>query len=509
MRNFFSVLALPVLLACLMSINALALSDNKIEITDSSYLPQTLTVPVGTTVVWVNDDTAEHTVTGDDGTFRSGYLTSDERFSYRFDVPGNYPYHCSIHPSMQGMIQVTPESSGSYSALFESKRPSQDQKEDKKYAETAPETHITPPEKCEFCEMESSKEANKYVTASQFANDRETKEKAVPYAQYQTYAAQSEGNSLWIQGDKDWTKYAKVPLGSRLSLISISLAEGRGNLYETYPDGHRTKDDYYFYPYSQIGFYADTVGQHRLSFSAGDQESNSVVVDVIDGNINMPSYPEPVYQKQSYQKQSYQEQSYQRQGYQTQPAPVKDYSKDYDSFWKTSMVKMDGNGRLTYQGIQGTEFNLQPSNANMLTRGLLYNDASYILVANPNGLQNTVIVNPQLGNWNMQSVQVMYGNLMAAQIQNLLQITAPAYQSGVIMIRPMIQPPQQKCVSQPCAQPKGIQVQKKRYSFSVGPKPAYSFRAGPKQPYSSTGGRKQPYSFCAGPKQPYSFRVGY
>jgi hypothetical protein len=117
-------------------------------------------------------------------------------------------------------------------------------------------------------------------------------------------------------------------------------------------------------------------------------------------------------------------------------------------------------------------------------------------------VSNIVIVNPQVSNWNMPNVQVMYGNLMAAKIENLLQITAPAYQSGLIIIQPTVQP-----TVQPITQPQ--RVQKKRYSFTIGPKPPSSFKSGLKQPYSSTGGVRQPYSFSAGPKQPYSFRIGY
>jgi hypothetical protein len=97
------------------------------------------------------------------------------------------------------------------------------------------------------------------------------------------------------------------------------------------------------------------------------------------------------------------------------------------------------------------------------------------------------MVNPQIANWRMQNAEVRYGELTLAQSGNLLQITAPAYQSGLIIIQP----------------------QKKRYSFTVGPKPPSSFRAGSKQVYSSTGGVRQPYSFNAGPKPPYSFRIGY
>lgn len=148
---------------------------------------------------------------------------------------------------------------------------------------------------------------------------------------------------------------------------------------------------------------------------------------------------------------------------------------------------MDGSGHLFLEGVQGTDYDLQPSNANVLTRGIFYNGVSYVLVANPYGTPNTIVVNPQMASWRMPNTEVMYGELTLAQADNLLQITVPAYQSGLIIIQP----------------------QKKRYSFSVGPKPPSSFKAGSKQVYSSSGGVRQPYSFNAGPKPPYSFRIGY
>jgi hypothetical protein len=107
-------------------------------------------------------------------------------------------------------------------------------------------------------------------------------QQAVPYTQYQTYATYTGGNSLWIQGATSWTQYAAVPQGSSLSLLAISSSGGNGDLYEIYPDGHSTNNNYNFYPgYNQINFYADDVGQHILLFIIDGQVSNAVVINVV------------------------------------------------------------------------------------------------------------------------------------------------------------------------------------------------------------------------------------
>ena len=106
-------------------------------------------------------------------------------------------------------------------------------------------------------------------------------QKAVPYAQYQTYALSTGTNSLWISGATSWTQYAMVPLGSMLNMVTMSPAGGYGYLYEIYPDGSLDMNSYYFYPYNQIGFYADEVGQHQLFFNIAGQPSNVIVIDVV------------------------------------------------------------------------------------------------------------------------------------------------------------------------------------------------------------------------------------
>jgi hypothetical protein len=87
---------------------------------------------------------------------------------------------------------------------------------------------------------------------------------AVPYTQYQSNAAYTGGNTLWIQGSTSWSQYAKVPQWSGLSLLATSSPGGNGYLYEITPDGKLSKESFYFFPgSSQIDFYACTALHYR------------------------------------------------------------------------------------------------------------------------------------------------------------------------------------------------------------------------------------------------------
>jgi plastocyanin len=72
----------------------------------SDYRPNQLDVLPGETVNWTNVSTRTHTVTSDTGLFDSGNLAGGARFSLRFDTAGSYRYHCTIHPSIVGEIDV-------------------------------------------------------------------------------------------------------------------------------------------------------------------------------------------------------------------------------------------------------------------------------------------------------------------------------------------------------------------------------------------------------------------
>lgn len=79
-----------------------------VAIDNFTFGPATLTVPIGTTVVWTNRDDIPHTVTSDKSPplFRSKPLDTGDTFKATFDKPGTYGYFCSLHPHMQGTIVV-------------------------------------------------------------------------------------------------------------------------------------------------------------------------------------------------------------------------------------------------------------------------------------------------------------------------------------------------------------------------------------------------------------------
>lgn len=80
------------------------------EIEDFRYDPATVNVKVGTTVRWKNEDDAPHTVTSNTGgalVLNSGILQENDTYTHTFTLSGSYHYHCSLHPDMQGTVNVT------------------------------------------------------------------------------------------------------------------------------------------------------------------------------------------------------------------------------------------------------------------------------------------------------------------------------------------------------------------------------------------------------------------
>jgi plastocyanin len=85
----------------------------EVAMTNFVFVEDRIEVAVGTTVTWTNGDSTRHTVTSgaddtDDGTFDSGDIGPGETFSYTFDAPGEFAYFCDIHPTMTGVVVVTP-----------------------------------------------------------------------------------------------------------------------------------------------------------------------------------------------------------------------------------------------------------------------------------------------------------------------------------------------------------------------------------------------------------------
>jgi len=76
------------------------------------FIPNPVTVEVGTIVTWENNDTAAHTATagtavdGPDGVWDSSLIMATKSFSYTTDTVGSFDYFCMVHPWMTGTLIV-------------------------------------------------------------------------------------------------------------------------------------------------------------------------------------------------------------------------------------------------------------------------------------------------------------------------------------------------------------------------------------------------------------------
>ena len=81
--------------------------QNKIEIKDFAFNPQTITVKSGEKITWINRDEEPHTVVSVEKQFKkSTALDTDQQFTITAGAPGTYAYFCSVHPKMTGTIVV-------------------------------------------------------------------------------------------------------------------------------------------------------------------------------------------------------------------------------------------------------------------------------------------------------------------------------------------------------------------------------------------------------------------
>lgn len=71
--------------------------------------PHDITIKAGMSVVWDWKGRDKHSVTADDGSWDSGTKTGmGQRWEHKFDAPGDYPYSCTPHTNMTGVVHVTP-----------------------------------------------------------------------------------------------------------------------------------------------------------------------------------------------------------------------------------------------------------------------------------------------------------------------------------------------------------------------------------------------------------------
>lgn len=88
-------------------VDATTIKQNKIEIKDFAFNPQTVTVKSGEKITWINRDEEPHTVVSVEKQWKkSTALDTDQEFTITVGAPGTYTYFCSVHPKMTGTIVV-------------------------------------------------------------------------------------------------------------------------------------------------------------------------------------------------------------------------------------------------------------------------------------------------------------------------------------------------------------------------------------------------------------------
>ncbi|MDH3501612.1 MAG: PEFG-CTERM sorting domain-containing protein [Nitrosopumilus sp.] len=121
--TFFSILTVTIVSLVLMTATPTASAETMVSVpagtsvpgceeTNECYIPYEVTVDVGETVTWSNDDAAAHTVTsgtatdGPDGIFDSSLFMAGTTFSHTFEEEGTFDYFCMVHPWMVGAVTV-------------------------------------------------------------------------------------------------------------------------------------------------------------------------------------------------------------------------------------------------------------------------------------------------------------------------------------------------------------------------------------------------------------------
>ena len=77
-----------------------------VTIKSFKFAPDPITVNVGDSITWTNDDPVGHTVTAKDDSFDTEMFFPDGTATITFDTAGTFPYFCVTHPEMVGTVIV-------------------------------------------------------------------------------------------------------------------------------------------------------------------------------------------------------------------------------------------------------------------------------------------------------------------------------------------------------------------------------------------------------------------
>jgi plastocyanin len=77
-----------------------------VKIQNLTLIPETVTITVGQTVRWTNNDDRDYLLVARDQSFKSGEMRPKEKFEHKFTEAGSFEYGCAIHPRLIGTVIV-------------------------------------------------------------------------------------------------------------------------------------------------------------------------------------------------------------------------------------------------------------------------------------------------------------------------------------------------------------------------------------------------------------------
>jgi LPXTG-motif cell wall-anchored protein len=81
-------------------------ATHQVVMRDIAFVPKTITVDVGDTITWTNEDSEPHNAIANDDSFRTPTIKQGETASATIEKAGTFPYFCSIHAGMKGTVRA-------------------------------------------------------------------------------------------------------------------------------------------------------------------------------------------------------------------------------------------------------------------------------------------------------------------------------------------------------------------------------------------------------------------
>jgi len=78
-----------------------------VSITATAFKPASRTIATTDSIKWTNNDTKNHQVIANNGSFASATIAPGKSYTRTFNTAGTYRYHDALHPSLTGKIVVT------------------------------------------------------------------------------------------------------------------------------------------------------------------------------------------------------------------------------------------------------------------------------------------------------------------------------------------------------------------------------------------------------------------